>query len=331
MHIPVLYSLPTKRAIAGGFVATDEDTKQSATKVAACLVAKGATAPLIPISEDDIDQTIDSLAGDLIFNLVEWTGLDLPLGVAAVQKLEARGIPFTGATSKNYGMTSDKVAMKLAFEETDLPTPRYQVFLTGAEPVRTDFQYPVIAKPSLEHCSIGLTKAAIAKNAREIPGIVARDLAQFEQAILVEEFIDGPEYHVTLYEKKEELIMLPPAKIAFDTKGTDAFLTYNSRWTEDDPEFQHSHVADNDTPPQLMAELTRVCMATFRALGFRDYARFDIRTRGNDVFILETNSNPGLDDDPMYEMTVSFRLAGITLADFVWYIVEQSLYRVGKQ
>lgn len=327
MHIPVLYSLPTKRAAAGGFLATDEDTKQSAEKVAACLVAKGAVAPLIPISEDTIPQVIDSLVGDLIFNLVEWTGLDLPLGVAAVEKLEARGIPFTGATSKNYAMTSDKVAMKLAFEETDLPTPRYQIFLTGAEPVRSDFRYPVIAKPSLEHCSIGLTKAAIAHDAREIPGIVARDLAQFEQAILVEEFIDGPEYHVTLYQKKEEVIMLPPAKIAFDTKGTDAFLTYNSRWTETDAEFTSSHVADNDTPPELMRELTRVCLATFRALGFRDYARFDIRTRGNDVFILETNSNPGLDDDPMYEMTVSFRLAGIHLADFVWNIVEQCLYR----
>ena len=40
MHIAVLYSLPTKRAIASPYKATDEDTKDSAEEVAEALFPK---------------------------------------------------------------------------------------------------------------------------------------------------------------------------------------------------------------------------------------------------------------------------------------------------
>jgi len=71
MKISIIYSLPTRRALSSPFVATDEDTKESAEEVAEALILKGVTVKLVPISENTIDR-IRSIQTDAIFNLLEW-------------------------------------------------------------------------------------------------------------------------------------------------------------------------------------------------------------------------------------------------------------------
>ncbi len=73
-----------------------------------------------------------------------------------------------------------------------------------------------------------------------------------------------------------------------------------------------------------------VARDTFTRLSFRDYARLDIRVRDEDIFILEANSNPGLDDDPEYGITVSYKAIGMTFADFMWEIIQSCLRRFKK-
>ncbi len=78
----------------------------------------------------------------------------------------------------------------------------------------------------------------------------------------------------------------------------------------------------------LAHTLTKISTAAFTELGFRDYARFDVRcdAEGHPYF-LELNSNPGLGDDDEYGMTLSYKAVGMTFADFVWEIVQSALRR----
>jgi D-alanine-D-alanine ligase-like ATP-grasp enzyme len=39
---------------------------------------------------------------------------------------------------------------------------------------------------------------------------------------------------------------------------------------------------------------SQAALATFQALGLRDYARFDFRLAGEDVYLIEANPNPYL-------------------------------------
>ncbi len=326
MKISIIYSLPTRRALKSPFVATDEDTKESAEEVAEALILKGATVKLVPISQDTIDQ-IRSIQTDVIFNLLEWDGLDGPLLMRAMEALDATGIIYTGSSKIALAVCNDKCRMKAAIYKAGLPTARWQEFVTGNEVVRDDFRYPVIVKLGLEHCSVGLTKDAVVTGKDKLLTIVNDRIRQFDQPIYVEEFIVGREFQVTVIEREKGLVVLPPAEILFTTTGANAFLTYGSRWDDSHADYKESSVAKAVLSPTLMQKLYRVSHKAFGALGFSDYSRLDIRTREEEIFILEANANPGLGDSDEYGMTVSYKAVGWTFADFVWRIVESCLRR----
>lgn len=330
MNIAVIYSVPTRRAINTPYKATDEDTKDSAEEVAGALATKGAKPKLIPITEDSIGM-ISTITADVIFNLIEWDGLDTPLTLAAFDALEKTQIPYTGSTKEAIIVCNDKARMKAKLDESGLPTPRWQLFSTGDEVVRQDVAFPLIVKLAREHCSIGLTKDAVVSRPEELLHAIRERINTFHQPVYAEEFIFGRELQVTVFEEEAGLTVLPPAEIVFDTAGTKAFLTYKSRWEEGHADYRESHVAKATLTPPLMRELYRISHKTFRAFEFRDYSRLDIRLRGEKIFILEANANPGLSDDDAYGMTVSYRAAGLTFADFCREIVASCLRRQREQ
>lgn len=324
--IAVVYSLPTRRALASPYADTEQDTVDSAEEVYGALKEKGANPRLVPIAEDTIN-TISQIRADCIVNLIDWTGLDLPLSDVAFTAIEHTGIPFTGATRENYLTTSDKILMKKALDAHGLPTARWQMFEIGTEQTRSDFVYPVIVKLAFEHCSIGLTHDAVVANARELAQRVAQRLKTFGEPVVAEEFIVGREFQVTALETPDGIKILPPAEIIFDTPGPESLLTYESRWDETTKDYASSRVALPRLTASFSAVIDSVARRTFTELGFRDYARLDIRTRANTIFILESNSNPGLSDSDEYGMTVSYKAGGMTFADFVWTIVGSAMRR----
>lgn len=326
MNIAIIYSVPTRRALATPYKATDEDTKDSAEEVAAALTAKGASVELIPVGEDAIDR-ITKIFADVIVNLIEWDGLDTPLSLEAFDALDATHIPYTGSTKAGVAVCNDKARMKAMLDQAGLPTPRWQLFVTGKEPARPDFQFPVIVKLAYEHCSVGLTKDAVVSRPKDLSSMVTERINTFHQPVYAEEFIAGRELQVTVLEREHGLTVLPPAEIVFDTHGTNAFLTYEGRWDEGHADYKESAVVKAKLTPLLMQKLSRFSHTAFQAFGFCDYSRLDIRLRGEEIFILEANANPGLGDDDDYGMTVSYKAAGMTFADFVWKIVESCLRR----
>ncbi len=328
MKIIVLYSLPTRRALASPYRATDEDTEDSAKEVYHALKNNGADPELVAISEEHVDKIL-SLRADCIFNLIEWDGLDLPLSLAAFGNLESLGIPFTGATLANLSIVSDKIKMKEALDIAKLPTPAWQLFTTGDEQIQSDLSYPIIVKLAWEHCSVGLTRDAVVADSTTLRNVVKERIAVFHQPVYLEEFIEGQELQVSILDREDGLTILPPAEITFIKHGKEAFLTFEGRWNEDHPDYGLSGVSLAYLSENLQQLLTNISLETFRQLGFRDYSRLDVRCRDGKVYILEANANPGLGDDEDYGMTVSYRAAGMTFDSFVWEIVKSCLRRSG--
>lgn len=329
MKIAILYSVPTRRAQGTPYLATDEDTKVSAQRVYLALLSKGQDVMLVPITEDAIE-AISAISADMIVNLIEWSGLDLPLNFQAVEAIEKTGIPFTGAGTENLRITMDKVQMKKALDAHHLPTARWQMFVTGREAVRDDFSYPVIVKLALEHCSIGLSRDAVVSDPVRLQKFIQDDINSFGQPVIAEEFITGREFQVTVLDSVAGLKVLPPAEIFFTGEGTGGFLTYAGRWDEQHADWQTSSIGVSSLTVPLSRHIETVAKRAFRRMKFCDYARLDIRVRDNDMFILEANSNPGLDDDPEYGVTVSYKAVGMTFADFVWEIIQSCLRRFTK-
>jgi len=328
MNIAILYTLPTRRAKKSAFIDTDEDTIASAKEVAKAIFQKGALPMLVGLPEDAIEKTIREIKADCIVNLIDWTGLDLPLSLQAMDILESLGIPFTGASRRAFELGADKIAMKRHLDANNLPTPRWQLFTTGHEEVQKDFSYPVIVKLVKEHCSIGLGKASIVKNQEELIVLVHKQLITYHEPVIAEEFISGREFQITLLEKKSGLTMLPPAEVTYKVKGINAMLTYASRWEEDSPDFHTSGMALAKLTDEQLQIFETLCKKAFRAFGFTDFTRIDARLNDQGKFMfLEANANPGLSDDPLYGMTVSYKSVGMTFSDFVWEIIQSCLRR----
>lgn len=326
MNITVVYSIPTQRVIDSPYLMTEEDTKDSAIEVVEALKSKGADVTLIAVGEGTLDQ-LERITGDCIFNLIEWTGLDLPLAKGAIARMETLGIPITGATSAQYALTTDKIALKKALDVHHFPTALWQQFKTGDEDIRPDMPYPALVKPSLEHCSIGITKKSIVHNKKELRNVVKHQLGLFQQSVFAEQFISGDELQITLIEEEGNIRVLTPAQIIFDRHDKLSLLSYESRWHEHHPEFKASHVKLAKLHSQILSQLVAVCRKVYHTLGFRDYARFDVKVDNGVIYILEANSNPGLGHSEDYGMTVSYVADGLTFADFVWKIVQSCLRR----
>lgn len=324
MEIAIVYSLTSKRMSQTEYGETDNDTLVIAEMVRKGLLARGYTATLYPISEDKIED-IASIKTECIFNLIEWCGRDIQLAERAFVMMRKLQIPVTGSSERLYVLTGDKTQVKLELQKIGAPTPHSQVFVTGRETFLDDFKYPVIVKPSLEHCSTGLTREAIADNAGELQNIVNRQILTFRQPALVEEFIVGRELLVYLIEENGKVRVLPIEEMIFAGKDKYQFQTYDTKWNVNSVDYSSTdvQVAKLDKTDELAVKT--ICQDTFKQLGLYGYARFDLRLRSGIPYILETNANPSVYDASEELVNIEDEVIwGIKFPDYLQLIVKSA-------
>lgn len=322
MRIAIVYSLPSKRMMLTEYAAADEDTATIAKMVAKGLAARGYSPEIFPVAEEEIDQ-IAQIKADCIFNLIEWCGQDIDLAKAAFAEFRKLNIPVTGASERLFVLTGDKVAMKAELQKFGVSTPKGVTFVTGEEAIPDHLTYPMIVKPSLEHCSMGLSYETIAHNSNELRVIAKKQIDKFKQPALAEEFIIGRELLVYLIEEEEGVRVLPIEELVFDGKQEIQFQTYETKWVESSSDYNSTDVALAKLSEQEKRAVENECILAFTKMGFRGYARFDIRLRAGVPYLLETNANPSVYDAteelPDIEGEVIW---GIKFPDYLQKIVE---------
>ena len=152
-QIVVLYNLPGT-STTQNIEEADEDTQNSAREVNDELNKNGYKSGVLGITTKDI-QSLSNLKTDLVFNLVEWSGKESDLGVEVLNTLDKAKIKYTGSNSFGYKLTSDKVLMKQQMHKCNIPTPG-------------DKEFPLILKPSTEHCGIGVSQKSVVTNEDEL-------------------------------------------------------------------------------------------------------------------------------------------------------------------
>lgn len=332
MKIAVLYNTPSDRFENDTLHReAEEDTVESALAVHKELKKNNKNTFLVPVTEHDMDEIIPKIKADLIFNIIEWTGVDTPFAMRAFDLMKKRGIPWTGATKKNYKDTCDKRLTKRMCKRHGFPTATWQEFVTGNEPLKRDLTYPLIVKVSNEHSSVGIEQDSVVKNARELRRVVRSRIKEFDQPVLAETFLTGREFKITILDRPAGLSVLPPVELQYTKTKANPLLTYPGRWDEKHPDYGLSWIDVAELEEPLEKKLEKLVADVFTTLGFRDYARYDIRCDADEnPYILELNSNPGLCDDDESEITIAYKAAGMSFADFVWEIAQSAARRVKK-
>lgn len=241
------------------------------------------------------------------------------------RKLEEMGFVFTGADSQALLFSQDKPAVKERLKEQAIPTPSWQVYKSADNFDWTCF--PAIVKPAYEHCSFGITREAVVHDRDELSQQVAQVIETFHQPVLVEDFIDGREFHVTVV-GNGRLQVFPIAEMDFSAIGEDRgrLCTYDSKFMPGSVDYQMIQLR---LPAALSArekrKLESVAIAAYRATNCRDYARLDIRLRDGIFYVLDVN--PNADTSPDTSVILSAELAGFSFGQFGSLLVQLAAHR----
>jgi D-alanine-D-alanine ligase len=230
------------------------------------------------------------------------------------RKLEDLGFTFTGTGAQALLFSQDKPAVKERLAKEGIPTPRWQV-CTGEAPLDWDC-FPAIVKPAFEHYSFGITQQAVVHDIPELSRQVRLVAETFHQPVLVEDFIDGREFHVSVV-GNGRLKVFPIAEMDFSAIPQDCrrLCTYDSKFDPASPDYQMIQLR---LPASLTAkekhQLEAVAMAAYRATDCRDFARLDIRQRDGQFYVLDINPNADLSPDT--SLALSAGLAGYSFGQF---------------
>jgi D-alanine-D-alanine ligase len=290
---------------------SDEVVRET-QRLGSAMAELGHPVKLIPIVDASIAVQLKPFPPDnnIVFNWCESLP-GIPHSEALVaEALESLNFVFTGADSRALTLSQDKRQVKALLAIHSIPTPRWRVY----ENAKSDgwASFPAIVKPAYEHCSIGITSEAVVMAENDLQKRIGYVLDTYRQPALVEEFIDGREFRVTLW-GDSLLDPLPVAVMDFSAfpDVRERLCTYDSKFV---PDSLHYRKIETLLPALLHEdEYRRLCdtaAAAYAVTGCRDYGRIDLRLRNGVFYVLDVNTNPDISVDA--SMACAAELAGFS-------------------
>ena len=234
---------------------------------------------------------------DVIFNFAEIYKDQPRLEMNLVGLYELIGIPYTGAPAITLANCQSKFLTKKLLNYHGIKTAKFQLFDKIPDEFNLETKFPVIVKPAYEDASVGIENESIVYNTNALRNRLEFVFKQFNQPALIEEFIEGREFNVSVTGDLKPKV-LPISEIDF-SKMPDHLhniVSYQAKW---DPNHESYHktipICPAKIPKRLEEKLKHTAIAAFKIMGTRDYARVDMRvTSDEEVYVLEVNPNPDL-------------------------------------
>ena len=199
-HIAIVYNAYEPRPTATGERLSEESVAEMAKQAQEAVQSLGIATTLVPLQKSLLNflGRVRELNPDGLINLCEgyfgrpqWES-----NVAGI--FELLGLPFTGSAAKTLAFCQDKFKAKAVLKAAGLPTAPAQLMLTGEEPL--ELKFPLIVKPNAEDASLGIYPDSVVRDEESLRRQVRRCLDNYKQPVLVEAFIDGREFNVSVME-----------------------------------------------------------------------------------------------------------------------------------
>jgi D-alanine-D-alanine ligase len=265
-------------------------------KLGRAMRRQGHSVTVIQVCDADLPLRLKPYDPDdwIVFNWCEGLpGVDHSEAVAA-RMIADMGFVYTGATPEALSANWHKQQIKTLLQHAGVATPHWQIYENTSADNWDCF--PAIVKLANEHCSLGVTTESVVFNRKELKQRIRYVLEKFKQPALVEDFIDGREFHVSLW-GNDNITMLPPVEMDFSALKNiqDRLCTHGAKF---DPNSLHYRKIITRFKAKLSAteynDLEKTAVQAYRTSGCRDYARIDIRLRDGIFYVLDTNANTDL-------------------------------------
>ncbi len=194
--------------------------------------------------------------------------------------LDVLGLPYVGSGQSASAFAMNKGVAKLLYRQNGMLTPRSWVGVADA--LWSDIDHSIlefVVKPIAEGSAIGVSFYTLDQLEVFLKGN--------KEDILVEECIRGREITAGILEKKGVCLNLPVVEI---TTPENSWYDYEHRYTVG----LSDHIVPAKISRQLYAKVQNYALNAHKVLGCSDLSRSDFIVTDHDVYILETNTLPGM-------------------------------------
>jgi D-alanine-D-alanine ligase len=210
-------------------------------------------------------------------------------------------------------LAMNKLAAKQMYEKAGLPVPPYVVVMRAsahdADPAVQRLGLPVVVKPVSAGSSIGMS---IVRSDRELAPALEKAF-EHDAAVMVEAYIAGIELTGGVL-GNETLQALPLIEIIPGQQH--AFFDYEAKYT--------AGATQEICPARVDADVTQkaqqYAQTAHKALYCKGYSRTDMILRGQDIFVLETNTIPGMTPTSLFPQAA--QAAGISFSQLLDRLIE---------
>jgi len=275
------------------------DSEETITAVKSAIESDGHEVLMIEGDKDAFEK-LKVLSPEIVFNVAEgMNGLSRESQIPSM--LEMLGIPFTGSDSITTGICHDKSRCKEILSYYGIPTPKF-IIADAIHKIDDKISFPKFVKPLHEGSSKGIYNSSLVNNSAELRNEILRIKESYKQPSLIEDYLEGKEFTVAMMGNGENVRVLPLVEINLDSVPEDfnKIYSYEVKWFFDTRENMldifrcPAEIDDN-----LVRQIEETCLAAYRALRIRDWARIDVRLDKNNVpNIVEVNPLPGILPDP---------------------------------
>ena len=304
----------TVAVVMGGPSAEEQISLSTGHAMASALRSKGYNVKEIRLVPHSFSEQVKESGADVVVIAVHGLyGEDGRLQSA----LEMMGIPYTGSGVLASSVSMNKLTAKRVFLGSNIPTPDY-MFLHRRNRGKQDmikaitdkFSLPVVVKPVSQGSSLGVTIE------KEISGLqkALDDAFQYDEEVLVEEYIAGQETSVCMMRLKDGSVKVWPVIL----------IHPHAEWYDFNAKYSAGGV-DHLVPAPLPEDITRtlkdISVKAFEVLGCAGVARTDCMVdKDGKCYVLEMNTVPGM--TPTSLVPDAARAEGTDFGDLCEMILE---------
>lgn len=236
--------------------------------------------------------------------------------------LRSINIPFVGSGVLGSSIAFDKLISKKLLLQANIPSARYMaISITERdqiqfEDVQAQLGLPFFIKPIASGSSVGVFKIKEKDHFER----ALTDAFQYDNTLLVEEFIEGREIECAVMGNNPVETSLPGE---IRIVGNHDFYSFDAKYVDDTG-------AELDMPAKLpedaIKKIQELAKRAYKALSCEDYSRVDMFLKKNgDILINEVNTIPGFTHISMFPQLWTF--AGMTYTQLITKLVSFALER----
>lgn len=280
------------------------ETRESNKILFESLEEEGFETYLEELNNPDLESILERYSSDdtIVFNLCESLP-GIPYSERRVLEIiEDKGFTYTGNMPDVIDLSYDKQKVKEILVSLGIRVP-YGAVLAPEDASGWNL-FPAIVKPAREHCSLTITEKSVVYDTTSLQEQILLVNNELNQPAMVEDFIDGREFHVSVW-NNDSPEMLPPAEMDFSafSEARKRLCTYDSKYIPGSEHYEKIEILiPAPLDKKLLKRLEDKALKAWNGFGCRDYARFDFRMRDEKFYLLDVNPNSDISIDTSFAL-----------------------------